>query len=299
MTKNQILGLFLSTACIGFYSCSNDGFKRTSDGLEYKIVEDVEGDRHPAKGDIVKLHINIHVGDSTLMNSYTMNNNQPFEFPVMDGNFKGDWLDGLSLLSAGDSAVFLVPVDSIRKNAQGGLPPFVKDGDKMTYEVRLISVKSSKEMEDERKKANEQQLKTDDERLQAYFKENGLNPQKTESGLYYIIDKQGSGEQITEGKEVFVDYTGTSLEGVKFDSNTDPQFNHVEPFSFVTGRGMVIPGWDEGIQLLKKGSEARFFIPSTLAYGQRDMGPEIGKNAVLVFEVKVTDVKEAPSVATK
>lgn len=295
MTKIKNLALFIGVAGIAFTSCDNKsgGIKTTSDGLMYQIIKDEPGEAHPQAKDIVKMHVNIHIGDSVLLNSREMNKNQPFEFPLMEGSFKSDWVNGITLLTAGDSAIFYVPVDTAKKYAQGQFPEFAQSGDTVVYEVQMVSFQSSEEMEKQKEEAAKEQMKTDDEKLQAYFKENNLNPKKTESGLYYIIDKEGSGPTIERGQKVTVNYTGTGLNGTKFDSNVDPQFKHVEPFVFPAGVGQVIRGWDEGILLLKKGSEARFFIPSPLGYGQQNMGPEMGSNAILIFDVEILDVEDA------
>lgn len=295
MKKIKISGLIIGAMALAFTSCDNDngGIKKTDGGLMYRIVKDEPGEEHPAVDDIVKLHVNIHVSDSVLLNSRKMNRNEPFEFPLMKGMFSSDWLNGIPLLTAGDSAIFYVPVDTAKKYAEGQFPPFAKSGDTVIYEVQMISFQSASEAKKKEEEAAQAQMDADDEKLQAYFKEKGLNPQKTESGLYYVIDRKGNGEQIQRGQKVTVDYTGTNLDGKPFDSNVDPQFNHVEPFSFNVGVGQVIPGWDEGVMLLREGSKARFFIPSPLAYGQRDMGPDMGANAILVFNVDVKKVEDA------
>ncbi|HRP92755.1 MAG TPA: FKBP-type peptidyl-prolyl cis-trans isomerase, partial [Ignavibacteriaceae bacterium] len=80
--------------------------------------------------------------------------------------------------------------------------------------------------------------------------------------------------------------SGFLLDGTKFDSSVERD----EPFTFVAGVGQVIPGWDEGVQLMKKGSKARLIVPSNLAYGDRDLG-KIPPNSTLIFDVEVLDVK--------
>src|SRR5690606_12314470 len=152
-------------------------------------------------------------------------------------------------------------------------------------------VKSQEQAMQEMQEQAARQKEVDDQLLQEYFAQNGINPSKTESGLYYQIVKEGSGSTATPGQQVTVNYTGRTLDGNVFDSNVDPAFNHVEPFTFPLGQGAVIPGWDEGVALLKKGSKAKLFIPSPLAYGPASPGPEIPANSILVFDVEVTDIK--------
>src|SRR5690606_9806235 len=108
MTKNQILALAIGATGVALTGCDSktDGFKTTSDGLTYRIFKDEPGDAHPKVNDMVEMHVNIRIGDSVLLNSRQMNNNEPFKFPLMEGTFKSDWVNGISLLTAGDSAVF-------------------------------------------------------------------------------------------------------------------------------------------------------------------------------------------------
>ena len=109
----------------------------------------------------------------------------------------------------------------------------------------------------------------------------------TESGLAYFMIKEGKGEQATAGKTVSVHYTGKLADGTKFDSSHDRN----APIEFPLGKGNVIPGWDEGIALLKVGGKATFIIPPHLAYGARGAGGVIPPNATLIFEVELMEVK--------
>jgi FKBP-type peptidyl-prolyl cis-trans isomerase len=109
----------------------------------------------------------------------------------------------------------------------------------------------------------------------------------TESGLGYIMVKEGSGVKAENGKTVSVHYTGKLTDGTKFDSSLDRN----QPIEFVLGQGRVIKGWDEGISYLKVGGKATFIIPSDLAYGERGAGGVIPPNATLIFDVELVDVK--------
>ena len=90
---------------------------------------------------------------------------------------------------------------------------------------------------------------------------------------------------------VTVNYRGTLIDGTEFDSS----YKRGQPATFpVNG---VIKGWTEGLQLMKPGSKYQFFVPSNLAYGERSMGPDIGPNATLIFDVELLDVKPPPTPA--
>lgn len=107
------------------------------------------------------------------------------------------------------------------------------------------------------------------------------------SGLVYKIENPGEGEAITDKDRVYVYYTGKFIDGTVFDSTKD------RPASF-TPRN-VVPGFGEGLKLLKKGGKATFYIPGELGYGpQGQSGAGIGPNQMLIFDVEVVGVNEAP-----
>lgn len=109
--------------------------------------------------------------------------------------------------------------------------------------------------------------------------------EKTESGLMYVVDKAGTGPSPQQGATVSVHYTGKLLDGMVFDSSV--QRGH--PIQLPIGTGRVIPGWDEGIMLMKQGEKRTLVIPPHLGYGSRGTGP-IPPNSWLVFEVELINV---------
>ncbi len=111
--------------------------------------------------------------------------------------------------------------------------------------------------------------------------------EQTGSGLRYKMISEGSGKKAEKGKTVAVHYKGMLPDGTVFDSS----YKRKEPIEFPLGKGHVIEGWDEGIQLLKEGDKARFVIPSNLGYGSRGAGGVIPPNATLVFDVELVKVK--------
>lgn len=110
------------------------------------------------------------------------------------------------------------------------------------------------------------------------------NVKETASGLQYIVDKEGTGAQPTATDEVTVHYTGKLLDGTVFDSSV----NRGEPATFPLNR--VIPGWTEGVQLMKEGAKYTFFIPSDLAYGPQGVPNAIPPHSTLIFDVELIKV---------
>ena len=110
---------------------------------------------------------------------------------------------------------------------------------------------------------------------------------KTASGLRIRTDKEGTGELIKKGQTASVHYTGMFPDGRIFDSSV----RRNEPFALPVGQGRVIAGWDEALQLMKKGEKATIILPPHIAYGQYGAGGVIPPNAILKFEIEVLDVK--------
>jgi FKBP-type peptidyl-prolyl cis-trans isomerase len=107
------------------------------------------------------------------------------------------------------------------------------------------------------------------------------------SGLQYKIIKEGAGIKPTEKDTVEVHYRGTLLDGTEFDSS----YSRGEPVTFPLNG--VIKGWTEGLQQIGEGTKVEFYIPDSLAYGERGSGQKITPNATLVFEVELLQVKKA------
>lgn len=138
------------------------------------------------------------------------------------------------------------------------------------------------------KTANAQDQKAiDDKLLTEYFKANHIKATKTASGLYYTINKKGSGANAKVGQQVTMLYYGYLLDGTRFDGNMTKDYKPAgSPFTFSLGSHQVISGWDEGVQLLSPGTRATLYLPSGLAYGPNGGGP-IPPNAVLAFDVEL------------
>lgn len=101
--------------------------------------------------------------------------------------------------------------------------------------------------------------------------------------------KVGSGEEAKSGDKVKVEYTGTLMNGVKFDSSKDHE--PAEPFEFTLGQGQVIKGWDQGVAGMKVGGQRKLTIPSDLAYGDKGQPPTIPPKAGLKFDVELVSIE--------
>lgn len=125
------------------------------------------------------------------------------------------------------------------------------------------------------------------EQGKAFLAENANKPgvHQTASGLQYKILEPGTGKSPKATDVVLVNYRGTLLNGTEFDSS----YKRNEPIEFPLNR--VIPGWTEGVQLIKEGGKIQLFIPPNLAYGSQGAGGAIGPDETLIFEVELLKVR--------
>jgi peptidyl-prolyl cis-trans isomerase A (cyclophilin A) len=167
-----------------------------------------------------------------------------------------------------------------------------------TFSAKMAS--SQKQMDDAKKQQDDQmqaaikehnaqiaQMAAADKGWDAKVKAKFPTAKRTASGLYYTVDKQGSGVLAKPGQTVVAHYTGTLWDGTKFDSSKD----RGQPFEFPLGQHRVIDGWDEGFGLMKVGSKGKLIIPYYLAYGDKGAGGAIPPKADLIFEVEMLGVK--------
>jgi FKBP-type peptidyl-prolyl cis-trans isomerase len=149
-------------------------------------------------------------------------------------------------------------------------------------------LKRRKEIMAERQKLREKTALVNKEKGLAFLKENAKKKgvKTTESGLQFLVLKEGTGSSPKPTDTIKVNYKGTLLDGTEFDST----YLKGEPAVFQVQS--VIPGWIEGIQLMKVGGKYKFFIPPDLAYAYRGAEPDIGPNETLIFEVELLGIEE-------
>lgn len=244
--------------------------QQTESGLMY-IHNKVGEGNHPKKGDLIELHYTGYLPDGSKFES-SKDRGTPFTFeyevqPILPG-----WQEAIGLMKAGGSMKLIMPSWlGFGEHGKGTIPANAT----LTFDMELISIKDLAE-------ENKKLAKEFKEEMAAKFP----NAKQTESGLMYIIEKEGNGTFAKTGQTVEVHYTGTLLDGSKFDSSVD----RGQPFSFPLGQGRVIKGWDEGIPLASEGGKIKLIIPHWLAYGA-NARPSIPANSHLIFEVEMLGIK--------
>ncbi len=305
--KKSIFSLGLAVAILGS-ACQQ--FEKGEGGLQYKIVKD-NGQPKAQAGDLLSVNLTVTTDrDYLLQSTYDIGlpqivNIAPDSTP---GVYPGDYNSMFRMLGEGDSAVFKLDFDTMATQTMRPKPEFLdkylifnvkvnkhfKKGD-LTDSALYAEVNTYFDAEIEKLKASEEG------KIANYIKKNKLEPLKTASGVQYIIVEEGTGEKPVAGDTVQVHYTGrlvvtdevfdTSVKEVDEKNGKLNPMKTYEPAKFTIGVRQVIPGWDEGLLLLPKGSKAKLIIPSELGYGERGDGRGvIPPFAPLVFDIELIDV---------
>ncbi len=238
----------------------------------------------------VKAHFKVSLIDGKqIFSSY--DRGEPMQFEYGKRFDTPGFEEGISKMTKGGKATLVVPSKiAFGEMGRGAMvPPYST----IIYEVEVVDVMSKaqhdKQIAEEKKQAQikmENAKKQEGDLMKKYLADKKITAKPTASGLIYQEKVKGTGAKAAAGKKVKVHYTGTLLNGTKFDSSRDRN----EPFEFTLGQGQVIKGWDEGIALMNVGGKATLIIPSAIGYGDRDMGT-IPPYSTLVFDVELLDVK--------
>ena len=245
---------------------------KTSSGLASKVIKAGTGTQKPTKWDTVEVHYTGWTTDGKMFDS-SKKRNRTAKFglrQVIPG-----WTEGLQLMVQGEQRRFWIPTELAYNNMPG------KPKGMLVFDVELVAIQEGPKP-----------IPAPADVAQA-----PADAQKTASGLQYKILSKGSGAKAPAATDrVEVHYTGwTSSNGEMFDSSV--QRGRTATFAI---RG-VIPGWTEGLQLMKEGDKARFWIPANLAYGEVPKRPGAPAGQ-LTFDVELIKIivppkmPEAPSV---
>ncbi len=288
--KLKLVSIVIAIVVVGLGgACTSDKFEISENGFQFKYITKGAGEL-PAEGEIVAFNMKyFDEKDSLLFETSTA---QPalVQCNTQQWDNSGPLFKAFQMLREGDSILVKVPTKTLfSESFRQPVPPTLDPEGEIMFCMGVAYIKTEEEMEDEAKKQQEIQMEKDIEIIETYLEKNNIEAQSTESGLRYVIDVEGSGNRPEPGQNVSVHYTGTLLDGTKFDASFD--HSPPDPLEFPIGQQQVIAGWDEGIALLKKGGKGTLYIPSPLAYGARARSEVIKENSILKFEVELVDVR--------
>jgi FKBP-type peptidyl-prolyl cis-trans isomerase len=237
--------------------------KKTKSGIAYKEIEPATEKKSPKEWDHVEVEYTGWTTDGKMFDS-SSKRGQSARFPL--NRVIPGWTEGVQLMSIGQKMRFWIP-EELAYKGRPGAPQGM-----LVFEIKLLSI-------DE---------KPEPPKAPKDVAAPPKNAKKTESGLSYKVLKKGTGKAHPSATDkVEVHYTGWTTDGKMFDSSV----TRGKPTTFSVNR--VIPGWTEGVQLMKEGDKFLFWIPEELAYKGRPGAPQ----GMLVFEVELLKIVETPPTA--
>ncbi|MGF1534018.1 MAG: FKBP-type peptidyl-prolyl cis-trans isomerase [Bernardetiaceae bacterium] len=274
---------------------NNGGEVTTKDGVRYiNHTKQTEG-QAPDSASVIDVHFSVFNDADSLINS-SYGGVIPMPQPLLFSQAPPYLSEALKDVRKGDSLSVRIPAKVMFP--EGDLPPFVDEKGSIRMELKIDAIYNMMDYQKiamerrEQAQAKVRQLQEaskpkEEAAIESYLQENNLTAQRTETGLYYILETAGDTAGIRAGDVMVVHYRGELLDGTPFDNSYD----RGEPFEVPIMQGQVISGWDEGIPLIGKGGKGTLLIPSHLAYGPDNRSEVIKAFSTLKFDVEVLDVK--------
>ncbi|WP_158825507.1 FKBP-type peptidyl-prolyl cis-trans isomerase [Mucilaginibacter lacusdianchii] len=296
---NKLIASVILFSAVALSAKAQTDFAQTPKGARYRIITHGNGAKIK-QDDIITFQFTVKTDkDSVLESSYQAG--RPAQTKVRPSQNVMDLMEVFPQLSVKDSALIRIPADSLFAKQEDRRPPFFPKGSFLNFVVKIERVQTLNEVIAENNAAMAKMRGNDSTSRLKYIADNKLAPKTTTTGLQYVVTRASAGRKPMAGDSVWVNYTGKLLNGTVFDTSVEPVAKtsgvyqagrKYEPIALAVGMGQVIPGWDEGLQLLNEGSKATFIIPYKLAYGERGTPDgSIPPFSSLVFDVEVVKVK--------
>jgi FKBP-type peptidyl-prolyl cis-trans isomerase len=283
--KNIFLFVMAMTMAFAITSCSKyKGYKQDESGYYYREHLVNPDSLQPKEGDAVIMEVTMRAGDSVFFQ-----NTIPYLLNEEQSLFKGDLYYAVKRMHLGDSISFLFHADSLLHYYFHD--QLVFDVEMIQVDIKLQEMYMTKEQMEEQEAMMKAEIENrrvqEAEELAAYIAEHKVKVEPTSSGIYFIETKKGTGKKAATGNQVTVHYKGTFVNGTVFDTSID----RGEPLVFRLGIDSFIPGFAEGVSMMKEGGKATLLLPSHLAYGEQG-NRGIPPHTPLVFEVELISVSE-------
>lgn len=238
-----------------YIDSNNLDAEKTNSGVYYVINEQGPG-KKPNKDAYVTLKYTGKLLDGTI---FDLSKEEGVTLDLL--NVIPGFSEGITYFNEGSKGTIIIPPSLAFGNS--GVSNLVPGGAVVVFDVEVNSVLNAQ---------------TEDDILE-YLSKRNLVAERTESGLYYIVDSLGEGNEITQNSFVTVKYTGTLTNGTEFDKSSETGSN----FNLQS----VIPGFAEGISLFKKGGKGKLIIPPNLAYGAEGASNVVPRNAIVIFDFEI------------
>lgn len=284
MRKISIALMIVSLTML--FACGGEKleFKTHKDGFQYAFIDRSETGLSPRIGDVVTMKISI-----TAPNDSVLKKTDYFRVQVQKSKFKGGIDNALQFMHEGDSMAFLIDaLKYYRHYEKKNVPQYLKQGDLLRFNIRMVDVKSIKQVEKERTLRLISGEKREVIALKKFLERTAINDSADVNKIFTKTLRKGAGRKPVMGNKVSVHYFGYFVDGSSFDNS----YQRGKPFDFQLGAGQVIPGLEKGVMKMKVGEKATIVIPSPLAYGDKGMPQaKIAPYTTLVFDVELLGVK--------
>ena len=293
--KKGILGLML-IATILWQGCSgNDGYTKLESGYAYKFIENTEGPVAKT-GDFMMIDLkSVYDGDS-LLSERTAESG--FGLDPLRGT-PDDLKEIIIQCNEGDSIHVKMSLMNYARLTRMPIARGMDTTKSVVMQMRIVELDNEASILERIKKA---QRAKDNEIIENYLKEKGLEAEVSPDGIYNVVREEGTGPNPENGQRVAVEYVLRLIDGTYIDSSSeelaraegdwDKRRMPYRAFEFLVGNDRVIQGWHKGIPLVKLGGKSTLLLPSDLGFGvDVEPGGKIPRNAVLVFDVEVVEIK--------
>lgn len=292
MNLNFTYFLALIIAGFTFSACSEKypGFEHTEKGVYYQVHIKGNDTLTPLETDWVTILMDYRLKDTVLFKSSWLK--KPLHFQIIKPMFKGDLYDGLQLMGKGDSMTFVIVADSFfYKTAMvEQLPPGVKPGSLMYYDVKLLEHISNDEYLAEIEKEKEALRQKEMDQLALYISNNGITELPLESGLYYIPLNKSKARVADTGEMCQIYMKVQTLDGKVLFDNFGKQ-----PMDIELGKEFDTQGLMQGLSMLPLGGKVQLIVPSPIGVG------ETGREGVepfttILYEVQLLQIRTVEAV---
>jgi FKBP-type peptidyl-prolyl cis-trans isomerase len=278
-----ISALMISCNYFGEYR----GFKKTKTGVYYKIYTDSNDDTTLVRiGSIVTLSLKYGLKDSALFDSKSVE--RPIVLPVSKSQYEGDFYDCLLLLKQGDSATFVLKAGPLftKTFGQPSVPEFLTDESDIYFDVKVQKSQTQEEIDKETEIRNMQLEQEEMTGLQEYVTKNNITVQPSNTGIYYLETKKGTGKSAVKDGYVTAHYTVYLLGGEKLFSTVE----RGEPVDFKFGSQFENKGFQEVISMMREGGKANAIVPSAMAFGAQGAGSVVPPFSTLYYDIELIKI---------
>lgn len=269
-----------------YYSDENNTI--TNDGL---IITGVKGKgRAPRNGEILKINFSfVTLQGDTLLDFF---NREPVTVIYGDSYLGEGFTEAMRYVPEGGEGHFVIP-SSLAFDSEG-LEDYIEPYTSFFLNVKNIDIMTVDEYEEEEKKLkdaeeaeNQRRLAEEPANMAKFIKEHDVDVAPSETGVYYLEIKTGTGDKPEEGDMVSVYYNMYNIADKLVDSNYG-----IEPLSFVYGSGEMVPGIDEAMGKMRVGGKATIIVPSAMGFGDIAVDKDLPANSIVIFDLELVEVQK-------